>query len=70
MTKPIERLAAQRPDLNPVPVLAVIDGVGKYAEVHLYADDETEIECEWPVGWPHWVSKEFLEAHGCKVITA
>jgi len=55
----------------PKPVLAVIDGNGPTAEVHLYADFKAEQEAPWPAAWGRsWVSKEFLEAHGCVVITA
>ena len=54
----------------PPPKFAVIDGMGATAEVHLYADGETEVELDWPVGWPRWVSWYFLEAHGCTVIRA
>lgn len=56
----------------PKPRLAIIDGVGESAEVHLYAsaaDVEHDRELGWPVGWPRRVTWEFLEAQGCKVRT-
>ena len=49
---------------------AVIDGMGSTAEVRLYADANTEVELDWPAGWPSWVSWDFLESHGCTVIRA
>lgn len=62
---------ALRTEPLPKPVLAVIDGNGPTAEVHLYSDCKGEQECPWPAAWGRsWVSQEFLEAQGLRVITA
>ena len=53
--------------------VAVIDGYGPSAEVELSfrtTDGEWVADIEWPSWWPPWVSSEFLEQQGYKVITA
>ncbi len=44
--------------------LAVIDGEGEHAEVHLYleADDGDDFQMlPWPKDWPEWASADFHE---------
>ena len=52
--------------------VAVIDGFGQHAEVHLYwesKEGETR-EMPWPDDWPSWVSCKFLESKGFEVVQA
>ena len=53
--------------------VAVIDGHGSTAEVHLLLEEvggDRSIELPWPDGWPSWVSSKFLKSQGYEVVRA